>query len=106
MRLEPFTMPDLVGGNFRRPVHTLAHRDLKYLSAGEVSLHAGLVISKQDVESAACNVERTPESRSADDLADFGRLLSKLRRTEEKGRLQLADLAPDEKNLGRIRMSP
>jgi hypothetical protein len=43
---------------------------------------------------------------SADDLANFGRLLSKLRRTEEKGRLQLADLAPDEKNLGRIRMSP
>ena len=56
MRLEPFTMPDLVGGNFRRPVHTLAHRDLKYLSAGEASLHAGLVISKQDVERAACNV--------------------------------------------------
>ena len=47
-------MPDLVGGNFRRPVHTLAHRDLKYQSAGEASLHAGLVISKQDVERAAC----------------------------------------------------
>jgi hypothetical protein len=56
LRQEPFTMPDLVGGNFRRPVHTLAHRDLKYLSAGEASLHAGLVISKQDVERAACNV--------------------------------------------------
>ena len=56
LRLEPFTMPDLVGGNFRRPVHTLAHRDLKYLSAGKASLHAGLVISKQDVERAACNV--------------------------------------------------
>ena len=56
MRLEPFTVSELVGGSFRRPVHTLAHRDLKYLSAGEASLHAGLVISKQDVERAACNV--------------------------------------------------
>jgi hypothetical protein len=65
-----------------------------------------LVISKQDVERAAWDVERKPESMSADDFANFGRLPSNLRRTEEKGRLPLADLTPDKKNLGRIRMLP
>ena len=43
-----------------------------------------LVISKQDVERAAWDVERKPESMSADDFANFGRLPSNLRRTEEK----------------------
>ena len=44
-----------------------------------------LVISKQDVERAAWDVERKPESMSADDFANFGRLPSNLRKTEEKG---------------------
>lgn len=40
-----------------------------------------LVISKQDVERAAWDVERKPESMSADDFANFGRLPSNLRKT-------------------------
>jgi hypothetical protein len=40
LRLEPFTVSELVGGSFRRPVHTLALRELKYLIADEASFHA------------------------------------------------------------------